>query len=87
MKQKSQLAAAIPIMKIRPIIAYNRRPCRAILRRVCRALSLLVREAMRVVRQHRPHHLPVWMMHAGAQEWLGMLSGAMLIVMPRTVFF
>ena len=75
-KQKSLLAAATPLLKIRPIIAHNCHPCRAFLRRVSRALSLLVREATQVVRQRRSHHLPVWMMHSGAQEWLGLLSKA-----------
>ena len=63
-----------PVIKLRPIISHAGHPCRPFLRRVARVLSMLVELASNVCHQARPHHLPIWRMHKGVQQWLAMLG-------------
>ena len=63
-----------PCIKFRPIISHASHPCRPFLRRVARALSMLVELASNICHQARPHHLPIWRMHKGVQQWLALLS-------------
>ena len=72
-KQKSTLTGPVFIVKVRPIVAHFRHPCRQLLRRIGRALSLIVQAASKLVQSKRPNHAPMWQLHSGSREWIARL--------------
>jgi len=56
------------------LVTHFLHPLRVALRRIARALAVLVSEARELVIQKRPHHLPMWQLHAGSAEWLKRLG-------------
>ena len=73
-RQKSIIETGTPVARVRPIIAHARHPCRFPLRMSGRALSLLVQEALGMVRAKRPRHVPMWQLDLGSSEWLARLA-------------
>jgi hypothetical protein len=76
-KQKSLITSvAVPLIKVRPIVAHCKHPLRLALRRVSRALAILVCDARKAVMEKRSTHLPMWQLHSGSAEWLKRLITA-----------
>ena len=73
-KQKSIVNGPSVVIKVRPIIAHSRHPCRHLLRRIGRVLSLLVQHTAKLVQAKRPHHAPMWQLHSGSREWIARLA-------------